>query len=111
MKTKNNITHTQGPWEMSKDFEGFRLTQVRAKGELIASVSASELTYGTPEYFNKAEANTKLISAAPELLNALMEVLAYEERCANKGEPKIGNRILSIIRKAINKATNKETQR
>lgn len=35
------------------------------------------------------------------LLEALNEVLAYEKRGADKGEPRIGNGVLSKIRKAI----------
>ena len=60
-------------------------------------------------YFNKDDkehqANAQLIAAAPELLEALKEVAAFEKRGADKGEPRIGTGIMSIINAAIRKAT------
>lgn len=45
--------------------------------------------------------------ARDKCIEVLKEVLNYEKRCAQKGNPAIGNGILSIIHKAINQTLAK----
>lgn len=49
--------------------------------------------------------NERLKKQNKELAEALKEVLSFEKRGADKGEPRIGNGILSIIHKALSKYT------
>lgn len=89
------MLHTKGKWINL----GYRIDVDIADG--LSGICEMSDWMGKEEM----EANAKLISAAPELLEALQEVLAFEKRGADKGEPRIGNGILSIIHKAIKNAT------
>jgi hypothetical protein len=93
MKTK----HTKGEWT----FEN----KENPAHSIVISTPKFPLGIATVYGGHDGLANAKLIAAAPELLEALNEVLAFEKRCADKGCPVIGNGILSIIHKAIKKAT------
>jgi hypothetical protein len=56
------------------------------------------------EAFNETYGKGFDPSKMEDCVNALQAVLNYEQRCADKGEPKIGNGILSIIRDALSSA-------
>lgn len=75
--------HTPGPWNTSDDgygswkFQGgYRGTIKSADGEVVFAGPASfnALRGKTPE---QTEANARLMAAAPELLEALRDVLEY----------------------------------
>ncbi len=118
MTTKNTKTetkHTPGPWRVNEDY-----ASVLANGELglIASCApqASRLTSeGGGPVLPEQLANARLISAAPELLEALrgLDVLLSDVACGRF--PKPGSLRESDyataarqVRAAIAKATGKE---
>lgn len=100
MKNQNN---TPGPWKYHKSPLSVR--KIFTNDSYLIAEHTDTFLVNNHRGDDQADANAKLMAAAPELLQALKSVLAYEERCANKGEPKIGNGILSEIHKAIKKAT------
>lgn len=52
--------------------------------------------------------NDKLKDSNRELIEALESVLAFEKRGADKGAPRIGNGILSIVNSALKKAKQQQ---
>lgn len=68
LKGTTIMKHTKGPWmvEPHKDYDKFIL--VADKNSWIAKICNDDTDY------NEALANAKLISAAPELLEALIEL-------------------------------------
>lgn len=70
MKTKTQTQHTPGPWSLDASWEKNEITAGKFH---IAEVGES-VRFSEPE----ARANARLISAAPELLEALKALLAHE---------------------------------
>ncbi len=64
--------HTPGPWTYSDDGLGFSVHHIHddAKGRVVAK---------TRERFDGDEANARLIAAAPEMLDALRDILPAAE--------------------------------
>ena len=60
-------TYTPSPWQIDNG-EGYSIWGVRIDGRLIAQVVGDDA---------ESEANAHLIGAAPELLEALMDLLRY----------------------------------
>lgn len=102
-------THTPGPWRQYG-------TSVRAadNGATIATVEAnygdSHATFGSVEDINHSEqvANTRLIAAAPELLEAICKFIAYEK--AMDGQDDVQGMLLyaefsAMAHSAVAKAT------
>jgi hypothetical protein len=96
MKTK----HTPGKWVVHSTGTLQHKFEVHPEMDVMGEYPIADI-HGELE---QAEANAHLIAAAPDLLETLEAVLKYEKRCADKGDPRIGNGILSIIRKAIKEA-------
>lgn len=105
MKTK----HTKGSWEIEEREHGFYVCS-GFKGFVIADVTGDQITHfiGNKE---EAEANAKLIAAAPELLAALQKAVEVIERMSDEFSA-IANRHASytvgeskVIEGAIKKAT------
>jgi len=67
MKTK----HTQGQWEVTGELDDLEVWSNGNNKERIALIRTEN--YKIPHY-DKAEANAKLIAAAPEMLNTLFRV-------------------------------------
>lgn len=65
--------HTPGPWEYSWGCFGLKVTA--CAGNTIQTI-ASVQTF-IPEFSPEAESNARLISAAPDLLAALEEIVGY----------------------------------
>lgn len=66
--------HTKGPWHQDK-YGSIRA----ADGETIAFRGVSTLCAGSDERIAEAEANTALACAAPDLLEALENLIAKAE--------------------------------
>lgn len=62
------MNHTKGKWEVAPDYDHTRVTN--DKGEIIAYISKIGFKYAGDEI----QANAKLISKAPEMLELLKEV-------------------------------------
>jgi hypothetical protein len=92
-----NLKHTQGNWEVSKhgNNDSFGI-YAEGSGNDLAIVK------GGNEEGGEAEANSKLIAAAPNLLAAL--AMAYSFMITDPQHQ--GRNILETIKEAINKATN-----
>ena len=86
------IKHTPGEWEQSG-------CSVYSKG----TAKPICLMSGPAEQ-EEREANARLIAAAPDLLEACKQILAYHERGVAKNQPVLSNHFLKIIEQAIAKA-------
>ena len=79
--TETKTTHTPGPW--TADVTDWPLVVNDAREDVIATIPESESRYS-----RQAEANARLIAAAPELLDALTGLLAvYDQHLAGMGTP------------------------
>ena len=89
-----SVKHTPGPWEWA-DGDGYSLTRVWGpKGKLIADVVGDDA---------EVEPNARLIVAAPELLETLKMLVAY-----NDGAIPDGVNPFDVANKAINKAEGQQ---
>jgi hypothetical protein len=99
--------HTPGPWQAHSDQPGYELTIV---GNIDGPLEDFQLNYTTVcdvADTDDADANLRLIAAAPELLDALREVVAMLQREA-PGTPLNNMRFDPLAVKclrAIDKAT------
>jgi len=66
-------THTPGPWRVTEDANGFAVSWLNSPGLAgrIAKVNSGQI---------EQEANAHLIAAAPELLKALVAIVAVADR-------------------------------
>jgi hypothetical protein len=63
------VRHTAGPWKVEMEMDGpDTMTRVVAAGKFVARTRGA---FGRPEHWREAEANARLIAAAPELLRVL----------------------------------------
>lgn len=90
--------HTPGPWLVYK-------------GEVCYRSDADDQSYGMfcPVDFEQ-EANARLIAAAPDLLEALIEVRAYLSKCPPHAEDITGakwGRVMDLSGAALNRAEGK----
>ena len=91
-----NTKHTPGPWNVSPSAKASTLTRVFDEtGKLVASANGPGLFEG-----GEAEANARLIAAAPELLEALHVMMKTFE-----GLEAIHNDAYRQAKAAIAKAT------
>ena len=90
--------HTPGPWEMEKLYVGdYRITSiVEPPPTPIAKIGG-----WLPEYSSEEKANAKLISAAPDMLDALQKVLCLDLEAI---DPANGRHLTKLCRNAVNKA-------
>lgn len=123
--------HTKGPWEFWADGKGgnFAMTGPAAAACMSAcrSVRDSEITGDVPfhqivaankvapaiafgDTKQEAEANARLIAAAPDLLEALARIASIENKPFGGDWDEIGE-ARSIARAAIAAATSQEAQR
>ncbi len=91
MKTK----HTDGQWIASKENKNFVIMSERV---YIGSVSSSDMI------MSEAEANSKLISSAPNLLHALQMLINDIER--NDGDAINRATLVNEAKQVIDKATS-----
>lgn len=103
--------HTPGPWSIRKD-EGFANDVMRPNGKILATCYPGVLPNGRSNEAGQgeAEANARLISAAPDLLEALTFLLeAVEMDVALFPEQPHKDSRLGKARAAITKATAAES--
>lgn len=100
METK----HTQGKWELSHGANTFPTIGSVELHQAIATVHKIEKVKG---FCEEAEANAKLIAAAPELLEALIEINDFVENMvkAKMISPIAGKTIKNRATNVIKKAT------
>ena len=93
--------HTPGPWTYSKEqtTNGHAHMVRQSSGESVANVRS----HNRPT--EEAQANARLIAAAPELLEALKAVLHFDSDPSIPGEYKHDITIARKVRAAIAKAT------
>jgi hypothetical protein len=65
--------HTKGPWSVRCNY--FSRWEILYSGGVLAGISKHD-DPASPPPVNETEANARLIAAAPELLEALTEVIA-----------------------------------
>lgn len=91
-----NSQHTPGPWIIGPAHGIFT-----ASGEtFICNYSLGRASSPYVKIRHEEAANAKLIAAAPELLEALIDILPYL-----KAENTNGNHWVSMVEQAIKKAT------
>ena len=112
--TNENVGHTPGPWkyETSK-FPGSRLVFAPYTGPLERTVHFVACNVAARHHLPsrhqeaEAEANARLIAAAPELLAACKAVIKEAYVSENHGEPptaEMSADVLEVLRAAIAKA-------
>lgn len=94
--------HSPGPWFTKR--EGFSTVYVEARisGGMLQDVAACGPTEAGSE---QQEANARLISAAPELLDALKLCEGNISSLLASAHPKVFGVWLEVVRAAIAKAT------
>lgn len=76
--TENHImktSHTPGPWQIDPEIDHAITTQSGLRIAEVATYGAGLVSIGEIAPWHHYEANARLIAAAPELLEALQEVL------------------------------------
>jgi hypothetical protein len=102
--------HTQGPWiAASKASSVVGLPVVAQSGRSIASVSYFNLGEGFANHERESLANSRLIAAAPDMLQALDDARFFIQDCLDNCHDRgtIGNLMgaRDVIDAAIRKAT------
>lgn len=98
-----NSRHTHGPWSIEHDSEW---PMVMAGGKIVANVNPESFYAGVADLIEMpAEANARLIAAAPELLEALDAM----ERHFIRYNDTHNSLVLERARAAIAKATGSES--
>ena len=91
------MTHTPGPWRIGDAGQ----TVFGPKTEHAAPVTIAMLPQVSPRVgFDERKANAKLMAAAPELLEALRDMVRYEDLPVDEQQPAVER-----ARTAIAKAT------
>jgi hypothetical protein len=102
----SKFKHTPGPWkvEIQQYPEGSHICVADNAGDWVADCGKMSTL---PSNNKEATANAKLISAAPDLLEALIdaadELEVYD--ASSHGQDEDTRRVLGLVRKAIKKAT------
>lgn len=107
----NELKHTPGPWKIiDKNYHASIINPgIDAAGGKISvvlvSVSPNELSGISGKDDQEREANAKLISAAPDLLEALHELLLFVQQSGLKIPIAVSTAPIGKARAAIKKAT------
>lgn len=106
----NNAKHTPGPWEVTEVNSGSNLVYRKIRAAKCKNSSGSDSVgfagaYEMPDQ-KEAEANARLIAAAPELLAACKAALPYlQDHVAMTLDEGPGDRIaFDVMEAAITKA-------
>ena len=102
-----NTKHTPGPWNVSPSAKASTLTRVFDEtGKLVASANGPGLFEG-----GEAEANARLIAAAPDLLAALVKLEDFMRWAQDNADTRgfldaVDHANVTQAQQAIAKATN-----
>jgi hypothetical protein len=79
------MMHTPGPWEIGVGISNLGVLEVRSKKGIVAHVAGNDSAHqsGSKIKANECKANTLLIAAAPDLLEALEELLSADQMMAS----------------------------
>lgn len=72
--------HTSGPWGIERTKETLWVGQLKLNGKVDAIVTSFNILGLKNEAIEKEKANARLVSAAPELLETLEEIIAISNR-------------------------------
>ena len=101
------MKHTPGPWKIKFDFNVFQLKT----GRLVASCGGHSSNVNPQEIHYENLANTRLVAAAPDLLEACQTIANMDE--SRKGglilDGKYAAAFITIAKQAIAKATKEDT--
>lgn len=91
---------TPGPWRVSE--KRGDLIDIRHNGNGIGAISLNLAhVVARQSWLKEAEANAKLIAAAPELLKALQETIHEVGHWLSTQKPELKEKIESAIKKAL----------
>ena len=66
-----DVKHTPGPWAVDSDGSGWYIEATPERGHSLAFIASPEFQEEPDTSASEAEANARLIAAAPDLLEAL----------------------------------------
>ena len=103
-------THTLGPWQIIKVYDGW-IIEGRDTGHGLTICVSNEGREGLSNRRPENEANARLIAAAPDMLTALREVEDFldDRSDVDDGIPNDAMRHLVEVRAAIAKAEGNST--
>ena len=99
--------HTPAPWSVDTNTNDLREAETIRGGDgvrIAATYKIHEHRDDKTKAYYEARANSRLIAAAPELLEALRELVAYHGSDVDNGL----DELLTAARAAIAKATGQE---
>ena len=99
-QSTKDIGHTPGPWEIFPKYDTYPDLAFGIWGENNDYLVCSSTDGG-----KQAEANARLIAAAPEMLGALQTILPMAQDWAYGSDIACELNSVELIEKAINKAT------
>lgn len=79
------VEHTKGPWYALWSDASGNLTSIHGGAHHYAIATANSFWRGPGPIEEEAEANARLIAAAPDLLTALEAILLYEGENVSHG--------------------------
>ena len=99
------MNHTPGPWKVNKLVTGYYSINPVAGGVTIARCDTLD------PFSEKQQANARLIAAAPEMLEALIEVYSAWRHTDNVTDPEAGGyEILNKIKGIIERVTGRKIE-
>ncbi len=99
----SDVNHTPGPWEVVADqFETgqFQVVDVATQCSIIDSYNGGCASDPSPTEYFFSEANARLIAAAPELLDALVDLLPHAEKAIEELNAKMCGSLYPAINDA-----------
>lgn len=96
------MKHTKGPWRISK-YAKFNIEN--STGRSVASAGGYSSNTNGEKIYNENIANAKLIAAAPDLLQALLDIIVQAERLPYGLPADLSDSIKILGKQAIKKAT------
>jgi hypothetical protein len=94
--------HTQGPWALESETRGsYGSDLIVTAGDGGTTVAHCGGRFAFPKDGDEAEANARLITAAPDLIDALEWILPEQKvcnRCENAGQLCVGHAAIAKAR-------------